>query len=166
MASVDLTAKGGGYYRVHVNGALFSQHVAEREAVERCTEVLNSAPTADVYYDHAYRVEAKLADDGAAVPDATAPSPQSDGGIDLIDFLTMLDEEANGPLIEGDTVDAPDFYSGIQLLVLQHRDSGSWLFQRLVARYPDGTLQRVGLSWRGYVLLWHMRDRNAIRIGG
>jgi hypothetical protein len=85
--------------------------------------------------------------------------------MDLVDFLTMLDEQASGPLVVGTVVDAPDFYSGIHKITVDHRDSGSWLAQRLAVIDADGIPQRVGLTWRGYVLLWNLRDPEAIRVG-
>lgn len=168
MPSVELTARGGGYYRVYVNDALFSSHLQEREAIERCTEVLYASPDAAVNYRHDYMVTAELSMTAQEAPPVTDPAvlPESDGGMDLIDFLASLDEQASGPIIVGTVLEAPSIWVGVEQLVLAHRDSGSWLFQRLIARGPDSTLQRVGLSWRGYVLLWHLRDRAAIRIGG
>jgi hypothetical protein len=167
MGSVELTAKGGGYYRVYVNGALFSSHVAEREAIERVTEVLYGAPDAHVVYEHDYTVEAQLSLDTQEAPPVIDPSalPESDDGMDLVDFLTMLDEQASGPIVVGEVIDAPDFWSGIAYLVAQHRDSGSWLFHRIVGQAADGSRQRIGLTWKGYLLLWHLRDRAAIRVG-
>lgn len=85
--------------------------------------------------------------------------------MELVDFLTMLDEQAHGPLVVGTVVEAPDFYSGISQITVKHRDSGSWLAQRLAVMDADGIPQRVGLTWRGYVLLWNLRDRDAIRVG-
>lgn len=168
MASVELTARGSGYYRVIVNGAQFSQHTTEREAIESVTEVLYGAPDATVYYDHDYHVDAELSLDSAEVPPVTDPDvlPTSDGGMDLVEFLQMLDEQASGPVITGTVLEAPDMYSGLEHLTRQHRDEGSWLFQRLsvLMAGPDEPATQVGLSWRGYMLLWHLRDKAAIRI--
>lgn len=168
MPSVELTAKGGGYFRVYVNDALFSSHLQEREAIERCTEVLYASPAATVIYRHDYMVTAELSLDAQEAPPVTDPSvlPEGDNGMDLIDFLASLDEQASGPIIVGTVLQAPSIWAGVEQLVLDHRESGSWLFQRLIARGPNGTPYRIGISWRGYALIWHLRDREAIRIGG
>lgn len=167
MPALDLTAKGSGYYIVYVNEAKFSQHTQEREAIERITELLQADATLKVHYVHEYRVEATLdlsQHEAPPVVDA-AVLPVADNGMDLVDFLSMLDEQANGPITIGTLVETPDFWSGIQQIVISHRDSGSWLFQRIASIKADGSLTRIGLTWKGYVLLWLFRDKNAIRIG-
>lgn len=59
---IDLTATGGGYFRVFVDGVQVSQHTAEREAAERATELAIQNPLSTVTYDHDYsvRVDAPL----------------------------------------------------------------------------------------------------------
>lgn len=53
----NLTATGGGYYRVLVGGVEVSRHTAEREAVERAVNEKRAQPAAEVSYDHsAYAV--------------------------------------------------------------------------------------------------------------
>lgn len=159
--SIAITRRG--YYRLMVAGAQFSQHSDPNEAIENAAEVLASDPTVEVeILPPRITVESK-ASGPVTLPD-TQP-PQSEGGVDLVDFLTMLDEQANGPSLQV-IVDAPDFCSGVHQTVVAHRDSGSWLAQRIAAQGADGEIQKVGLTWRGYILLWHLRDRNAIRIGG
>lgn len=162
---LNATARGSGYYFVYVNGVFFSKHLQEREALERCADVLLTDPTVQTHYTHQYEVDVALDSDQVALPPPSDP-PVSDSGYDIVDFLARLDEQSNGPLIVGTVLQAPDFWSGIQELTLRHRDEGSWLFQRLAVLDDNGEPERVGLSWRGYVLLWHLRDKNAIRIGG
>ena len=60
MAKIELTASGGGYYRVYVDGERVSQHTAEREAVESAGDYKRKNPTSEVYYDHDYRVSVEL----------------------------------------------------------------------------------------------------------
>lgn len=159
--SIAITRRG--YYRLMVAGAQFSQHSDPNEAIENAAEVLASDPTVEVeILPPRITVESKAAGP-VTLPDT--PQPQSEGGVDLVDFLTILDEQASGPLVVGTVLDAPDLWSGIQHLTVQHRDSGSWLAQRLAVMDADGIPQRVGLTWRGYVLLWNLRDRDAIRVG-
>jgi hypothetical protein len=166
MPALDLTARGQGYYVVYVNDAKFSQHTQEREAIERVTELLQADMALRVHYVHEYVVDATLDLDAHEAPPVTDPAvlPVSDGGMDLVDFLSMLDEQSNGPIIVGEVIQAPDFWSGMVHLVSQHRDSGSWLFHRIVGQDADGNKTRIGLTWKGYLLLWHLRDKAAIRI--
>jgi hypothetical protein len=56
---ISLTAAAQGYYRVFVNDEQVSQHVQEREAAERVTNEKLKDPSADVYYDHDYKVTAE-----------------------------------------------------------------------------------------------------------
>jgi hypothetical protein len=159
--SISITRRG--YYRLIVAGAQFSQHSDPNEAIENAAEILATDPSVMVeILPPRITVESKAA---GPVTLPSTPPPQSEGGIDLVDFLTMLDEQASGPLVVGTVVDAPDFYSGIHKITVDHRDSGSWLAQRLAVIDADGIPQRVGLTWRGYVLLWNLRDRDAIRVG-
>ncbi len=83
MTAIDLTARGSGYYVVYVNDVQFSRHTAEREAIERCTDVLASDPAVKVYYSHDYVVDAVVSGGSAQIPDMTSDAPLSDGGEDL-----------------------------------------------------------------------------------
>ena len=53
---ISLTATGSGYYRVYVNGAFVSQHIAEREAAEKAMTAKIMNPNSDVRYTHDYEV--------------------------------------------------------------------------------------------------------------
>lgn len=53
--TIELTAKGSGYYRVFVDSLQVSQHTTEREAAERA--INEKTDTNNVYYDHDYHVQ-------------------------------------------------------------------------------------------------------------
>ena len=74
--SVEFTARGSGYYRVFVDGAQVSRHVAEREAAERAVNEAESNPGAHVRYDHDYEVDVAFVVVAAAA-DTTAPTLSS-----------------------------------------------------------------------------------------
>lgn len=167
---IEATARGQGYYNVFVNGAFFSRHLQEREALEKCMDILLTDQTVQVHYSHAYDVDVYFDTATEQLPDPPPDQPQTDSGMDLVDFLTQLDEQAHGPLVYGERAEGVTFMEQVQNTVIAHRDSGSWLFKRLV-QDQDGDFTttadgvRIGLTWRGYLLLWLWRDPNAIRIG-
>jgi len=76
MSAIDATARGGGLYRVFVDGVPFSDHTSEREALENATEALAVNPLAAVWYVHDYTVDVKLA--VTAPPPPPPPPPVSD----------------------------------------------------------------------------------------
>lgn len=71
--SITFTAVGSGYYRVMLDGAQYSQHVTEREALESLANLVLADPAADAYLMHDYRVEATTMLTDPTPPEVCAP---------------------------------------------------------------------------------------------
>src|SRR5690554_1981484 len=69
----DLTAVGGGYYYVKVDGEKTSKHTQEREVIQHAQKAKLANPDARVTYTHEYEVLVELA---AAAPEKPAPEPE------------------------------------------------------------------------------------------
>lgn len=76
MSQIDVQARNSGYYKVFVNGAEYSQHTAEREAIENATEALAADPSAAVYYTHDYVVDVTLVGSSPAPEPEPEPTPE------------------------------------------------------------------------------------------
>ena len=75
MTAIQATARGSGLFKVYADDVLFSEHTAEREAIENATEVLAGNPSARVHYTHEYVVDVVLAVEPAPVPVPPPPPP-------------------------------------------------------------------------------------------
>lgn len=75
-SSLVITAKGGAYWEVYADGVKVSQHVQEREAIQRCAAILYRKPKADVDYRHNAICKVTLAlDQPPAPPDSISLQP-------------------------------------------------------------------------------------------
>jgi|14BtaG_2_1085337.scaffolds.fasta_scaffold00469_5 hypothetical protein len=72
---VKLTANNHGYYHVTVDGADFSKHIAEREAIESAINIKSLNPNKDVQYEHRYATDVEL--ESVEVQDAPTSSSSS-----------------------------------------------------------------------------------------
>ena len=162
MASIELTARGSGYYRVYVEDKEFSKHTAEREAIERCTEVLAHNPSLYVYYRHDYIVDVDSSDDmvEAFVEPSSEDQPVSDGGMDLGDFL----DRASGGVGDSPTIIAShDLAHFIEQATIKSRDQSK--FRNTAIFFPiDGKQVLIGYAWQGYNITWYYRKRGVITI--
>lgn len=141
---VEFTARGSGYYRVFVNGEQVSQHVAEREAVERAVNEAEDNPDATIYYDHDYEVDVLIqsvangrvgvsAQQGSGVQISwTAPTTSEDGSAlsDLDGFIIHYGT-SSGNYTEQVDVSDPDATSH----TIEGLASGTWYFS--VRAYDD-----------------------------
>lgn len=79
---IELTAQGSGYFRVLVDGAEVSKHIAEREAAESAVAQKLGRPDATVVYVHDYTVVASMAP-AVPVEPVPEPTPEPSGAIHL-----------------------------------------------------------------------------------
>lgn len=170
---IDTRAEGGGYYRVFVNGTQWSRHTMAHKAGEMATDVMAEAlhqglPVPEIYYTHDLEVyyTPEVGWEGLAIPPVSQDPPVSDGGQDIVEFiagLTGYDPQA--PSNEPHWLDP----TGDWMAEFIERTKSTWFFIPLVAD-TDGNPATgedrnwLGVGWRGYVLLFYGRDRNAIRI--
>ncbi|MEQ1573111.1 MAG: hypothetical protein ABL993_02585 [Vicinamibacterales bacterium] len=154
---MSLTTTAKGRYDLKVNGVHFSYHNVEREAVaERASAILEAQPTAVVTVLPP-TIEVRASDAAIVVP-PTVPVV-SDGGIDLIDFIaghTVEPQRNPNPLVG-------DLFSVLQAFADNCKQD--WLLHRLYFTLQDGSEMWAGVGWRGYTLLFYLRDKNALKVG-
>ena len=165
---IDATARGQGYFKVYADDAYVSQHIAEREALERCAEVLTVRPVARVYYVHEYTVDVVLSDaPPPALPEpGTEPAPYvtpvpDEGALDLLNLIESLLPDV--PEIEVPSTGNLD----VDLGNFARSHTGDWLLHMLKVRYGvDATPRWVAITWHGLLLSWKdMKGRFLIKGG-
>ena len=151
---IDATARGSGYFKAYADDAFVSQHVAEREALERCVEVLAVRPTARVYYVHEYTVDVVLSDAPPPELPETEPAPYvtpvpDEGALDLLDLIESLVPDV--PEVEVPSTGNAD----IDIGNFARRHAGDWLLHALkMQETVDGPKKWVASCWHGLVLSW------------
>lgn len=166
---IDTRAEGGAYHRVMVNGIEFSKHTTDYKASEAAYDVAleairqNVVPFPEVYVVSDRRV---IYEPDASVAVTEIPPPPtpivSDGGEDIVDFFHRnFPPPADMPVVSGETI-----YSGLDAFLDRSKEPGRWKIDARYLRAPDGSDIPFALAWRGFGLLMHRRDKNAIRIGG
>jgi hypothetical protein len=154
--SLKTTAKG--YNALSVNGVHFSNHSSLIEAVaEKASAILEADPTLVVTVRPPI-IEVRASEDAIPVP--PMEPIVSDAGEDLIDFLARVSPPPN-VIADLGTVSsvedaADEFADESKTRVLPIRCYAT----------IAGVRTWVGIAWRGYLLLWHRRDKAALRIGG
>lgn len=154
--SLIVTAKGR--YRLSVNGAPFSEHNQEREAVgEKASQILEADPSLVVTVTPPV-VEIRAS--GYVIPIEPTEPVLSDGGVDLIDFIAghTVEPQRNPNPLEGDLFEVLHQFAA--------NCKKDWLLHRLYFTLQDGTEIWAGIGWRGYSLLWYERDKDALKVGG
>lgn len=166
---IDTRAEGGAYHRVWVNAAEWSKHNTDYKAGEAAYDVAlealrqGTAPFPVVYVTSDRRV-VYFPDPDVAV--ATIPAPSSpvvsDSGEEFIDFL----ERISGAEIRVVATLPPEKTVTDAIPNFRAETLKTWSPLNFRARFADGHEEWVGWGWRGYVLTWDGRDKNALRIGG
>lgn len=185
---IDLTKRPGVYFYVFLGvpepapltltdpALAYSKHTTEREAIERAAE-LRLEHGVPIRYEHHYVVDVTL-EDGVTLPlpptlpgdpDPPPPAPDPDpvdpaddgpqGDEDLIDWL----ERITPPSTKAREVfTGPNPIASIKQAALASH--GSWLVRRLEGDPDgDGTMQQIGIIWRGIVVLYEWRKRLFLR---
>lgn len=155
--SLKTTAKG--YNALSVNGVHFSNHSSLIEAVaEKASAILEADPALVVRVQPPV-IEIRASDDAVPVP---SPMPVvSDSGEDLVDFLERISAPPNIVATLPPTSTVEESLDEFAAETLK-----TWRPLRFYARHPDGREEWVGWGWRGYIVTWNHRDRQALRIGG
>lgn len=153
--SVKVTALG--YYRLMVNGQHFSNHSQEREGIEKSSHILEITPEAIVTLTPPI-VKVESSKTGVTTPNIPGEPVLSDAGEDLIDFIDRM----QGPPTSYEKIIVDNFYAGVEAFIVKTK--ATWLVRRLYWEV-NGEKIWVGIGWRGYILIWHKRDKTAIRVG-
>lgn len=182
--SLDTTARGGGYYVVYSspikipldvidgpawlrqNALRLTQHTQEREAMVKCSQILeavkNGAPVVYPYYTHelcVLVVETVVQENVGVLPPPVIPETIPEGeALDLLNLIDSLLPESGEPNI----IQASTFWGGVEIFMDQCKTH--WkvhryrMFKDLGADgVPDSSDPRdwIGLGWRGGIILWH-----------
>ena len=172
---INARAEGGAYHRVMVDGREWSKHTTDYKAAEVAYDValagldhfrrgvIPAVPVVYVTSDRRVYYEPDPQQDDVTIPAPGGPIV-SDGGEDIVDFFHRnFPPPADMPVVSGETI-----YSGLDAFLDRSKEPGRWKIDARYLRAPDGSDVPFALAWRGFGLLMHRRDRNAIRlnIGG